>query len=74
MYKIIMNCWYQENGGCNQTEPLPKEFKHISDAAKYLGDNIEQILDDYPVESFKIEYVSKPKPKDFSSYNHGLAC
>jgi hypothetical protein len=56
MYGIELNCWYQERGGFNQKEFYNSlKFDGIEEASKYLYENIEEILDIYPVESIDIK-------------------
>ncbi len=56
MYGIELNCWYQERGGFNQREFYHSlKFDGIEEASKYLSENIDIILENYPVESIEIK-------------------
>lgn len=55
MYKIILKTWYQETPDKSYNEIYHSlEFENIEKAVKYVNDNIEKILDEFPVEGLTI--------------------
>ena len=57
MYEIILETWYQETP--NEKYDVSYHnlgFESIEEAVKYLNDNIEIILDEFPVQKITIKY------------------
>lgn len=54
--KIILHTWYQETPTKDVIEVLPASFDWFEDACAYLGENYEQILNDYPVTKIELAY------------------
>ena len=54
IYRIVLNCWYQENGGTHQKELIQKEFNEFEDVLDYLREESDKMLDSYPIESIEI--------------------
>jgi len=63
MYEIILKTWYQETPNKRYDEIYHNlGFKDIEDAVKYLNDNIEKILDEFPVDGeLTIKYNKRHK-------------
>ena len=54
-YYIVLWTWYQEIPDELQKEELKQyPFKTIEDAAKFLGENIDKLLDEFPVSKVEI--------------------
>jgi len=68
MYEIILKTWYQETPNKDYYEVYNNlGFNSIEETVKYLNDNIETILDSFPVsEEITIKYNHK-----FKSDKHG---
>lgn len=51
MYEIILKTWYQETP-TKRYDVVYQNLKFVSieEAVKYLNDNIEKILDEFPVD------------------------
>jgi len=57
MYEIILKTWYPETPNKQYDEIYHSlGFESIEEAVKYLNDNIETILDEFPVEGIIIKY------------------
>ena len=55
---IILNCWYQESPNDIQEEIyLNLTFDCFEDAVKRLNEDIEEIMDWYPVQTIEIRYT-----------------
>ena len=50
MYQIILKTWYQETPEERFDEVLEIEFESMEGAVYFLGVNINQILDEHPVD------------------------
>ena len=51
MYEIILKTWYQETPGKRYDEVYNNlGFEDMEEAVKYLNDNLEKILDEFPVD------------------------
>lgn len=63
MYEIILTTWYQETPKITYLEVYNGlGFKEMEDATKYLGENIDEILDNHPVDGqIMIKYNNKRK-------------
>jgi len=58
MYEIVLTTWYQETPKVEYEESYNNlKFKTIEDACSYLGDNYEQILNEFPVLSIIIKPI-----------------
>lgn len=58
MYKIELTNWYQETNETQKEFYNNLDFQSLEEACKYLGENIEDITEVYPVESIEIKYVN----------------
>jgi len=58
MYEIILKTWYPETPYKRNNEVYKNLcFEDIEEAAKYLSNNLESILDEFPVDGeIKIKY------------------
>ena len=58
MYEIILKTWYQETPDKRYDEVYKNlGFEDMEEAVKYLNDNLETILDEFPVDGeLKIKY------------------
>ena len=57
MYEIVLKTWYQEAPYTKFKEVYHGlGFSSIEDACKYLAENYETILGEFPVESLKIKF------------------
>lgn len=56
MYEIILQTWYPETPDVVHQEVYNKYFTTLEAACKFLGENCEQIMDDFPVDSIRIKY------------------
>tara|TARA_R110000851_G_scaffold224324_1_gene377178 strand:+ start:479 stop:658 length:180 start_codon:yes stop_codon:yes gene_type:complete len=50
MYKIILKTWYQEAPYERFENVIDSEFEGIREAVYFLSANIDQILDEHPVD------------------------
>ena len=55
MAHIILKTWYQEKPNEIDIEPLLIDFDSLEDAVKYLNENIDDLLDTYPVTEIVIK-------------------
>ena len=59
MYQIVLKTWYQETPETRYDE-VYLEFETMEDAARYLGNNIDSILNEFPVDGeINIKYNKK---------------
>lgn len=60
MYEIILKTWYQEEPYTTFKEVYHNlGFSSLEEACKYLAENYETILGEFPTESIKIKYNKK---------------
>ena len=60
IYQILLQAWYQETPKKTYTETCKDwEFESIEKAINFLNDNIEIILDRYPVEGISIIIIKR---------------
>lgn len=56
-YNIVLKTWHQETPDKTYDEIFNNEsFEHIEDAVRHLYDNIDTILDEFPVQEITIKY------------------
>jgi hypothetical protein len=57
MYEIILVTWYQETPDKTYDEIYHDiGFNCLEDACKFIGENYDVILDEFPVQSIRIDY------------------
>lgn len=62
MYEIILKTWYQETPEIEYDEVYNNmRFLTIEEACNFLGENHEEILDNFPVLEITIKYNLKWK-------------